>query len=502
MRNLPAIKEKLRRLPKTSGVYVMKDSLGNVIYIGKAVNLKRRVGQYFMNSYKTRASNPKIASLVDCIADFEFFNTRSDAEAVILESKLIKRWKPRYNTLEKDNKNFLLLRVETFAPLPRFTFARHRKEDGAMYFGPYLGTSAIRNALTELKKKFGILLSDAHPKKLENGKWRLYDDARSQITNFENEVEEPEYARRVEAALEYLRGRDSGAIDEAQIKMREASDALDFEKAAKWRDLIAAIEETRVANARGNVEADISASPADIAIAAMDSLRKTLGMKKDPQSIECFDISHISGSFCVASMVRFEFGEPAKQKYRRFKIKSFVGNDDFRAMREAVGRRYARLHREGLPMPDLILIDGGKGQVFSALKAFDEEGITPPKIIGLAKKEETIVTDSFEEKLLPRRHEGLKLLQRVRDEAHRFANSFSESLRSRKIRESILDDFPGLGEKRKKALLEHFGSISKIKAATVGQLREVEGIGFETAAALREFLDANFPVHKNEGQNV
>lgn len=234
----------------------------------------------------------------------------------------------------------------------------------------------------------------------------------------------------------------------------------------------------------------------------MDSLRKTLGMKKDPQSIECFDISHISGSFCVASMVRFEFGEPAKQKYRRFKIKSFVGNDDFRAMREAVGRRYARLHREGLPMPDLILIDGGKGQVFSALKAFDEEGITPPKIIGLAKKEETIVTDSFEEKLLPRRHEGLKLLQRVRDEAHRFANSFSESLRSRKIRESILDDFPGLGEKRKKALLEHFGSISKIKAATVGQLREVDGIGFETAAALREFLDANFPAHKNEGQNV
>ena len=466
MRNLPAIKEKLRRLPKTSGVYVMKDSLGNVIYIGKAVNLKRRVGQYFMNSYKTRASNPKIASLVDCIADFEFFNTRSDAEAVILESKLIKRWKPRYNTLEKDNKNFLLLRVETFAPLPRFAFARHRKEDGAMYFGPYLGTSAIRSALTELKKKFGILLSDAHPKKLENGKWRLYDDARSQITNF------------------------------------EASDALDFEKAAKWRDLIAAIEETRVANARGNVEADISASPADIAIAAMDSLRKTLGMKKDPQSIECFDISHISGSFCVASMVRFEFGEPAKQKYRRFKIKSFVGNDDFRAMREAVGRRYARLHREGLPMPDLILIDGGKGQVFSALKAFDEEGITPPKIIGLAKKEETIVTDSFEEKLLPRRHEGLKLLQRVRDEAHRFANSFSESLRSRKIRESILDDFPGLGEKRKKALLEHFGSISKIKAATVGQLREVDGIGFETAAALREFLDANFPAHKNEGQNV
>lgn len=149
-------------------------------------------------------------------------------------------------------------------------------------------------------------------------------------------------------------------------------------------------------------------------------------------------------------------------------------------------------------MPDLVLIDGGKGQVFSAMKAFDDEGIAPPKIVGLAKREETIVTDTFEEKLLPRRHEGLKLLQRVRDEAHRFANSFSESLRSRKIRESILDDFPGLGEKRKKALLEHFGSIAKVKAATVGQLREVDGIGFETAVALREFLDANFPLQKDE----
>ena len=262
MQNIPSLKEKVRRLPKTSGVYVMKDALGNVIYIGKAVNLRRRVGQYFMNSYKARAASPKIASLVDCIADFEFFNTRGDAEAVILESKLIKRWKPRYNTLEKDNKNFLLLRVETFAPLPRFAFARHRKDDGALYFGPYLGVSAIRSALAELKKRFGILLSDAHPKRLGDGRWMLYDDARSQITSFENIVGEAEYAERVKAALEYLRGRDAGAVDEAQIKMREASDALDFERAAKWRDLIAAIEETRVANTRAGVEADISASRA------------------------------------------------------------------------------------------------------------------------------------------------------------------------------------------------------------------------------------------------
>ncbi len=492
MERLHTLKEKVRKLPTTSGVYIMKDSLGNVIYIGKASNLRRRVGQYFMMSYKTRAANPKIASLTECIADFEFVNTRSDAEAIILESKLIKQWKPRYNTLEKDNKNFLHLRVEMFSPLPRFSFARNRKDDGSLYFGPYLGTSALRSALNEIKKKFGILLSDARPKKLDGERWMLYDDARSEISEFENIVTRDEYRRRVDDALEFLKGKNEEILDDATAKMEAAAAAMEYEKAAKWRDLISAICETREANARGSVSADISRSAPQIAILAMDSLKKTLKMPKEPRSIECFDISHISGSFCVASMVRFEDGEPARQKYRRFKIKSFVGNDDFRAMREAVGRRYARLAAEGLPLPDLVLIDGGKGQVFSAMKAFDEENIKPPTIAGLAKREETIVNDNFEEIKLPRRHEGLKLLQRVRDEAHRFANSFSEALRSRKIRESILDDFPGLGEKRRAAILKHFGSIAKVKTASIEQLREVEGIGFETARELRQFLDANF----------
>lgn len=497
MDRISALRQKVRALPHTSGVYIMKDALGSVIYIGKALNLKRRVSQYFMPSYKTRASNPKIASLTECIADFEFVNTRSEAEALILESKLIKQWKPRYNTLEKDNKNFLLLRVEVFAPLPRFTFARHRKDDNSLYFGPYLGTSAIRSALSEVKKKFGILLSDAHPKKIDSDKWMLYDDARSEISEFENIVTAGEYRKRVDAALDYLRGKNEDAIEEAAEKMRAASENMEYEKAAKFRDLISAIRETQKANARGNVNADISRSSPAIAIQAMDSLQKTLKLKKLPRAIECFDISHISGSFCVASMVRFEDGEPAKQKYRRFKIKSFIGNDDFRAMKEVVGRRYSRLDREGIPMPDIVLIDGGKGQVFSAMKAFDEAGIKQPFIAGLAKREETIVLDDFTEKLLPRRHEGLRLLQRVRDEAHRFANSFSEALHIKKIRESILDDFPGLGEKRKNSLLKHFGSIAKIKSASVEQLRQVDGIGLETAVALREFLDANFPPENN-----
>ncbi len=495
------LKEKLRKLPNTSGVYIMKDAFGNVVYIGKAVNLKRRVGQYFMRSYKTRV-NPKIASLTECIADIEHVSTRSDAEAVILESKLIKQWKPRYNTLEKDNKNFLLLRVETFSPLPRFALARHRKDDGSLYFGPYLGPAALRSALAQLKKKFGILLSDARPKENPDGTWTLYDDARAEISGFKNTVTPQEYAKRAGAALEYLRGRDNQALEKARSEMREAADSMDYEKAAKLRDLISAIEETKNANARGKVNADISKSPPEIAREAMESLQSALGLKSPPLSIECFDISHISGSFCVASMVRFENGEPAKQKYRRFRIKSFVGNDDFRSMKEVVGRRYSRLASEGSPMPDLVLIDGGKGQVFSALKAFDDASLKYKALAGLAKREETIVTDSFREIKLPRSDEGLKLLQRVRDEAHRFANSFSESLRSKKIRESILDDFPRLGAKRKEAILKKFGSIARVKEASAEQLAEVDGIGMETACELRKFLDANFrTATKNAREN-
>lgn len=495
---LPSLKEKVRRLPHTSGVYVMKDALGSVIYIGKAGNLKNRVSQYFLNSSRRRAESPKRAALCDSIADFDYVNTRSDAEAIILESKLIKQWKPRYNTLEKDNKNFLLLRVETFSSLPRFTFARHRKEDKSLYFGPYLGTTALRKALSEIKKEFGILLSDAHPKKLSDGKWILYDDARSEISNFENVVTEEEYAVRVKNALDFLRGKNSELAKIAEQKMNDAAANLDYETAAKYRDLLSAIYETQKVNTRANVSADISRTPPEVAAAAALRLQTVLGLKQPPRSIECFDISHISGSFAVASMVHFDDGEPAKQKYRRFKIKSFVGNDDFRAMKEVVGRRYSALARDGVQFPDIIVIDGGKGQVFSALKAFDDAHIHPPKIIGLAKKEETIVFEDFTEKKLSRRDEGLRLLQRVRDEAHRFANSFSRDLRSRKIRESILDDFPSLGEKRKAAILKHFGSIAKVKNASVQQLRQVDGIGFETALALRDFLDANFPMEKNE----
>jgi excinuclease ABC subunit C len=205
--------------------------------------------------------------------------------------------------------------------------------------------------------------------------------------------------------------------------------------------------------------------------------------------MECFDISHISGTFVVASMVHFTNGQPDKDNYRRFSIKSFIGNDDFRAMEEVVGRRYRRLIAEKKLFPDLVVIDGGRGQIAAALKAFLLLDSMPPAIIGLAKKHETIIFPDARAPLnLPLGNPGLNLLQRLRDEAHRFANTYNADLRSKKIKESVLDDFPGLGEKRRTALFAHFGSLDKLRAATAGQIAEVEGIGPKFAAQLQAFL--------------
>ncbi len=477
------LKEKLRRLPSSSGVYLMKDRFGQIIYIGKAVNLKRRVSNYFGTGALARAHGPKIASLVSSIFDFEIFQVKTDAEAVILESKLIKRWRPRYNTLEKDDKNFVLLKIETFKELPRFVLCRQVKEDGALYYGPYLNSSALRSTINHLKKDFGIISSDAKPIKISETQWQLYDDARAEIFTQKNILTEEEYTERVNAAIDFLNNQSGEIIASLEMQMAEASAEENFEKAARLRDAIFAISET---NRLRNPKADPSRSSASVAEEAMLDLSRALNMKHKPSEIECFDISHISGSYSVASMVRFENGMPTNSKYRRFKLST--GNDDFQSMREAIERRYAKLQEEGRTLPDLIVIDGGKGQVSSALDAFEILGITPPKVIGLAKKEETIISSDFEEILLPRRNEGLKLLQRLRDEAHRFANSYREVLQRKKLKESILDGFEGMGETRKNALLEKFGSIAKIKKASPEELAETDGISLETATRLCDFL--------------
>lgn len=478
------LKEKVRALPEKPGVYLMKDRLGRIIYVGKAKALKKRVGSYFTPS-RAMTVQPKIRALIGLIADFDTIEVKSEPEALLLEGKLIKQWKPRYNTDFTDDKRFLLVRVDMGEALPRFRLTRLRKEDRSRYFGPFAHSGLLRKTLAQLRRQFGVLLGDASPSRLDDGRWRLYDDVRQELYGFVNEVDEASYRLRVEEACEFLEGKSKEWLESLRGEMAAAAERREFEKAAELRDVVFALEKTL--HKTRKFERNHPVVIGDEAV--LGELGEVLGLGKPPEIMECFDISHISGTFVVASMVRFKAGRPDKANYRRFQIKSFVGNDDFRAMEEVVGRRYRRLGEEGKVFPDLVVIDGGRGQIGAALKAFYAMEREPPALIGLAKKHETVIfADERAPLNLPLNSSALNLLQRLRDEAHRFANSYNADLRSRKIRESVLDDFPGLGVVRRAALLKKFGGIERLRAASEEDLREVEGFGPRIASDLHRFL--------------
>ena len=480
------LKEKVRHLPDKPGVYLMKDRLGRIIYVGKAKSLKKRVSSYFQRGRTRTVSQPKIRALIEMIADLDTIEVKSEPEALLLEGKLIKQWRPRYNTDFTDDKRFLLVRVDLGEELPRFRLTRLKKEDRSRYFGPFAHSGLLRKTLTQMRRQFGILLADGTPEKLPDGTWRLYDDVRSELYGADTIVTAEAYLRRAEAACTFLEGKSQEWLESLRNEMVSAAGRQEFEKAAELRDIVFALEKT-LAKTRTFERTDPTRPVRDDE--ALASLQLALHLSSPPVTMECFDISHISGTFVVASMVRFTDGRPDKDNYRRFQIKSFIGNDDYRAMEEVVGRRYRRLIAEGKLFPDLVVIDGGRGQIGAALKAFVALDAMPPAIIGLAKQHETIIFPDERPPLnLPLNHTGLNILQRLRDEAHRFANTYNADLRSKKIRESVLDDFSGLGEKRRTALLVHFGSIEKLRSATTAEISEVPGFGGKLAEELRAFL--------------
>jgi excinuclease ABC subunit C len=477
-------KAKARRAPHTPGVYLMKDAAGLVVYVGKAKDLKKRLASYFVPRQRM---TPKVAAMMDTVADMEWHEVRSETEALLLEGKLIKRWRPRWNILFRDDKQFPQVRVDLADALPKFRIVRARTTDACRYFGPFPHQQAVRRTLNEMRKKFGILLADSTPTAQPDGTWKLYDDARSEIQKHANVVTTEEYAARVTEACAFLEGKVESWAEQVEADMRKAAAERDYEKAASLRDLLDALKRTTEKSRRFLRENPL---PRRDEAGALTSLAAALGLARPPATAECFDISHISGTLAVASMVRFVDGQADKSGYRRFKIKSFEGNDDFRSMQEVVGRRYTRLHEEHRAFPELVIIDGGLGQVGAALAAFKEHDLAPPPLIGLAKREETIVFPDGRELKLPRHDVGLALLMRIRDEAHRFANDFNAELRSRKLRESLLDEMPGLGPKRKVALLEHFGSIQKLRKATAVEIAEVAGLSDKLAGEVKAYLDA------------
>ncbi len=479
------LKELVRKISQSPGVYLMKDRLGRIIYVGKAKNLKKRVSTYFQTSRKFNHSQPKVASMIELIWDIETIEVKSEAEALLLEGKLIKKWKPKYNTDFVDDKRFLMIRVDVNNEMPKFRLTRLKQDEKSIYFGPFAHSGLLRKTLFHLRQKYGILLSDAHPKKIDDDRWKLYDDVRSEIFGHTNIITTDEYRQRVNSASIFLEGKSKEWLSDLKSEMQIESMNQNYEKAAEIRDLVKALGNTLLKTRKFTRENnDINKSHT-----ASTELQNILQFDSIPKCIECFDISHISGTFVVASMVQFLNGTPNNKQYRRYKIKSFIGNDDFKAMQEVVSRRYCRLKIENKNFPDLVVIDGGKGQVSAALSAFLSNDIEPPPLIGLAKKQETIIfTDNRPPLNLPYYNEGLKLLQHMRDEAHRFANTFNADIRSKRIKETVLDDIPGLGSVRRKILLQHFGNLNKLKKASVVDISDVKNIGPNLAEMIFKFL--------------
>ena len=475
------LKSKVRDLPNKPGVYLMRDQLGRVIYVGKARSLRKRVGQYFHPSRQMRW-DPKTRALIDSIADFETFVVKSEPEALLLEGKLIKEYKPRYNAMFKDDKRFLMVKVSLNEEYPRFKFARLKKDDGARYFGPFAHAGAVRVAMQWVRKKYGVLVQGTGVPKAKDLKYSTY-----LVPVPLADIPHEEYLRRVDLACDFLEGRSKEAIEQLEEEMRTVARAMKFETAAELRDVINSLREIGRAARERKFARDFV--PKIEPRQEMEELQRVLGLAALPSHIEGFDISNISGTLSVASTVCFRDGRAHKEHYRHYQIKTVEGSDDFASMAEVVGRRYARVRAEGGALPDLVMVDGGKGQLMAALRALWKLEIRDLPVIGLAKQMEEIhVPDQTLPIRLPRNSPALHLIQRLRDEAHRFANTYHQKLRKRRVQESVLDEFPGLGAKRKLALLQHFGSIQRLREATADDIAQVPGIGPKMAATLKEFL--------------
>ncbi len=473
-------------IPSKPGVYIYRDRFGQVIYVGKASNLRRRMSQYFQASRETRA-DPKLRSLINSIDSWECVTVRNEDESLILESRLIKEYAPRYNVLLRDDKRFLLVKIDLREKFPRLKLARLRKDDSARYFGPFPKGGALRQTAEFLVRWFGLRSCKPDVPDAEDHSHCIASVVKDCCRPCVGEVSDTQYMEKVEALLKVLEGDVKGIVAELKAKMLAAASEKRFEKAALYRDIVENVETLYGARNRSFARSAIGGSPGSEGVA---DLQEALKLPKPPLAIEGFDISNIGGTLAVASLVRFVDGHPDRKGYRRFRIKTVEGSDDFAMMAEAVSRHFKRLLEEGSPLPDLLLVDGGKGQLNAAIDALVKLKCPPLPVLGLAKKnEEIFVPGRAEPYVLDRERPALKLLQALRDEAHRFAVSYHRELRLKRIQESLLDEIPGIGPSRKKALLKTFGSVRELRKASAEEIAaKASGIGEEFARAVCKFL--------------
>ena len=608
------LEEKIRMLPDSPGCYLMKDASGEIIYVGKAVNLKNRVRSYFRDT----AHTPKVAAMIAHIDDFDILLCETDLEALILECNLIKLHKPYYNILLKDDKHYPYLKVDMRQPFPRLELCRKMEKDGAKYFGPYIGANAVRQVIEAVRDVFPIRsCKQVLPPKSPKRPCMNYDIGRC-LAPCAGKCTEETYREMMEGVLSFLGGDYDGVLKKLKKDMEEAAAALRFEKAAAIRDKIRDVQglmERQIALRTDRSEQDLIAlaqdgldamiqilyvrggrmvggdhfalpreggeEPGEViasfltqyyeqagliprnvlcqtlpegaaeqlelwlrekkgsavtvatpqrgekhelvllaeknardalmkrnarrtiheerTVEAAKNLGKILGMDRYPRRIEGYDISNTQGVQSVAAMVVFIDGEPAKKEYRHFRIKTVEGANDFASLYETLSRRYAHAAREAeegteqgkfTDLPDLILIDGGPQQLRFARQAILDLGIEPPAMFGLAERlEEIWLPDAEKPILLDHRTPELQLVQRVRNEAHRFGIIHHRALRGKASIHSQLEDIPGVGPARRKALLKAFGSLKAIKAADLETLAGVPGMNRAAAEAVRAWAE-------------
>ena len=475
------LRERLKTLPNKPGCYLMRDSRGTIIYIGKAKNLRNRVRGYFRPGAKHA---PKVRSMVHTVADFEFMTVKNEAEALLTEAALIKRYKPHFNILMRDDKRYLALRADTTLEFPMFTTCRIVRDDGALYFGPFPSAPVVRAAKDFVEKRFGLRGCKCIVPDEDAKRHCMADTIRFCSAPCIGRISADDYRKRFCEACAFLHGGRPGLIDDLVRDMEAAADGGDFEKAARLRDTISALREM---TKRHFVRKTPEASRAD-ALRGLDELAAALRLDAPPRVIECVDISNLFGTHSVASLVVAIDGIPDRRYYRHFKIGTVEGADDPRSMAEVVRRRYGpeSTIASKSPRADLFLCAGGVTQLRAAREAFKGIGMADIPTVGLAKKMETLVTDDDRgDVCLPRDSQGLFVATRLRDEAHRFAITYHRHLRQRTIRESVLDEIPGIGAAKKVALLRKFHSTRGIAKAPVEEISAAAGVNAAIAERVK-----------------
>lgn len=466
-RTLPEhLKLRLKEIPEKPGVYFFKDREGKTLYIGKALSLKKRVAGHF-RFYGEGFS--KEVLMLSQVRRVDFLETPTEAEALLLEASLVKEMLPKYNKMLRDDKSYPYLKISAEAT-PRLLVVRGRKADGGKYFGPYTNVRLLRQALKMLRREFPMRTCRTLPKKV-----CLQYHLGLCGGPCEGFQQPAEYARTVKELSSFLEGKRDALVRNLSKRMKAHSSSREYEKAQALLEAIRALSSVPSTGRRHKTPSEV-----------LEEFRTGFSLPALPRRIECFDISNTQGREAVGSMVVFSDGEPSRKDYRHFRIRTVEGIDDYRMMREVVRRRYERLSSEGRAMPDLILIDGGKGHLSAVKSLLVEMGLAGQPVLSIAKQHEIVFSPERPAPyVLPPSSETLQMIRHLRDEAHRFAITYHRRLHRKTALVSRLDGIPGLGPISKQKLLKKMGSWAKIRTASEDELVQIGRLPARLAAVVR-----------------